>query len=271
MSTPAATVPTDAPKAPATPCTYSIGRRLSLLLALQTIIGLGVLLASIYGVTHMLFTTKQDEELRSYSTVLVDVLKESHAKGGEAEMSAKLAWLAERRPGTFVQIQRGDGSELYRDASPTFDPQVAPSREVRFSVPRADGGAPYVGRLVLDCSRDAQHGKRMALLLIAATLAGGAFVAWATYWRVRCSLRPLLDLAGQTRAIDVRRLDQRVTLPEPIEELQPLIEQFNGLMQRVERAYVQLEGFNADVAHELRTPRSPSGRMRTHRREPFSA
>jgi len=36
--------------------------------------------------------------------------------------------------------------------------------------------------------------------------------------------------------------------------LQPLIEQFNSLMQRVDRTYVQLEGFNADVAHELRTP-----------------
>jgi two-component system, OmpR family, heavy metal sensor histidine kinase CusS len=33
-----------------------------------------------------------------------------------------------------------------------------------------------------------------------------------------------------------------------------VIEQFNGLMHRVERTYVQLEGFNADVAHELRTP-----------------
>ena len=92
------------------------------------------------------------------------------------------------------------------------------------------------------------------MVLIAATLAGGAFVAWATFWRVRCSLRPLQDLAAQTRAVDVRRLDQRLSLPEPIEELQPLVDQFNGLMQRVERTYVQLEGFNADVAHELRTP-----------------
>ena len=37
------------------PCTYSIGRRLSILLAVQTVIGLGVLLAFIYGATSMLF------------------------------------------------------------------------------------------------------------------------------------------------------------------------------------------------------------------------
>jgi two-component system heavy metal sensor histidine kinase CusS len=38
------------------------------------------------------------------------------------------------------------------------------------------------------------------------------------------------------------------------EELRPWITQFNALLLRVQRAYVQLESFNADVAHELRTP-----------------
>ncbi|CDN85755.1 MULTISPECIES: heavy metal sensor histidine kinase [Hydrogenophaga] len=237
-----------------TPCTYSIGKRLSLLLAVQTIIGLGVLLAVIYAATWMLFESRQQEELRGYSNVLIEVLKESDAHGGEAEMTQKLLWLSERRPGNFVQINRADGSTFYRDPLPTFDPYTAPSSELRFDIPRADGSAPLQGRLLIDCSRDAQYGQRMALLLVAATLAGGAFVAWATFWRVRCSLRPLADLAARTRAIDVRRLDQRLALSEPIEELQPLIEQFNGLMHRVERTYVQLEGFNADVAHELRTP-----------------
>ena len=169
-------------------------------------------------------------------------------------MRHKLEWLAERRPGTFVQVLRPDSSELYRDAAPTFNPQMAPTREQRFEIPRASGGAPLLGRLVIDCTRDAQHGRRMALLLVSAVLAGGALVGWGTFWRVRCSLRPLLDLAAQTKAIDARRLGQRISLAEPAEELQPVIDQFNGLMQRVERTYIQLEGFNADVAHELRTP-----------------
>ena len=169
-------------------------------------------------------------------------------------MRHKLEWLAERRPGTFVQVLRPDSTELYRDAAPTFNPQMAPTREQRFDIPRASGGAPLLGRLVIDCTRDAQHGRRMALLLVGAVLAGGALVGWGTFWRVRCSLRPLLDLAAQTKAIDARHLGQRISLAEPAEELQPVIDQFNGLMQRVERTYVQLEGFNADVAHELRTP-----------------
>ncbi|MCV0439313.1 MAG: heavy metal sensor histidine kinase [Hydrogenophaga sp.] len=236
-----------------TPCAYSIGRRLSLLLAIQTVIGLGVLLAVIYGATTMLFSAKHDEELRSYSTVLVDVAREADAHGGEAEVRTKMAWIAERRPGTFVQLLRADGSEFYRDAVTTFDVTKASSRGMDFTVPLS-GGEVLQGRLVLDCSQDAKTARRMALLLVGAVLAGAALVGWGTFWRVRCSLRPLLDLAGQTKAIDARRMGQRLSLAEPVEELQPLIDQFNGLMHRVERTYAQLEGFNADVAHELRTP-----------------
>lgn len=252
-STVAGTTPVSSGVADA-PCPYSIGRRLSLRLAIQTVIGLGLLLAFIYGATSMIFIAKHEEELRSYTSVLVDVVRDADARGGETEVNAKLSWLAERRPGTFVQVNRADGSELYRDRAPTFDVTSSSSRAMPFTVQIASSAEPLQGRLFLDCSQDAKTARRMAWLLIAAVLAGAALVGWGTFWRVRCSLRPLIDLAAQTKAIDVRRLGQRLTLAEPVEELQPLIDQFNGLMQRVERTYVQLEGFNADVAHELRTP-----------------
>jgi len=38
------------------------------------------------------------------------------------------------------------------------------------------------------------------------------------------------------------------------EELEPLVAQFNELLGRLSQAYEQLEGFNADVAHELCNP-----------------
>jgi two-component system heavy metal sensor histidine kinase CusS len=238
----------------ATPCAYSIGRRLSLLLAIQTVIGLGVLLATIYGATTMLFEMKHEEQLRTYSSVLVDVIKEANIQGGEAEVVAKLTWLAERSSGFYLEVERADGSALYHDAVPSFDIAESVTNAMAFTVPAAGGEPLYRGQLVLDCTQDAKTGRRVALLLIVSVIAGAALVGWGTFWRVRCSLRPLIDLAAQTKAIDARRLGQRLTLEEPVEELQPLIDQFNGLMHRVERTYTQLEGFNADVAHELRTP-----------------
>ena len=240
--------------APSNPCAYSIGRRLSLLLATQTVIGLGVLLIVVYGITTMLFQAKHDEQMQSTTHVLVDMLRSAEQRGGDAEMLQKIEWTAERRPGTFVVLERPDGSTFYRDPPPTFDLADPTAQARAFAVINSQGDTLLAGRLVMDTTSDAKTTRHLALLLVFATLAGGFFVAWATFWRVRCSLRPLLDLADQTRAIDVGQAKQRLSLNEPAEELQPLIEQFNNLMQRADRTYAQLEGFNADVAHELRTP-----------------
>jgi two-component system heavy metal sensor histidine kinase CusS len=49
-------------------------------------------------------------------------------------------------------------------------------------------------------------------------------------------------------------LSQRLTLPADSTELLPLALRFNEVLARMEDAWTQLEGFNADVAHELRTP-----------------
>jgi two-component system, OmpR family, heavy metal sensor histidine kinase CusS len=86
------------------------------------------------------------------------------------------------------------------------------------------------------------------------TLAAGAVVSVGSRWHVQRQLRPLHELAAQTRAMSPGKLDQRLTLADPAEELLPWIDQFNALMARLEQSYAQLEGFNADVAHELRTP-----------------
>lgn len=235
------------------PDAYSIGRRLSLLLAVQTIVGLGVLLACIYAVNVMLFKSKHEEQLQNYAKVLVDIARAGEERGGLPEALAKLAWSAERRPGTYMEVKDTAGQVMYRDPPPAFDVAARSSKSLAFDLPLT-GTDGWKGRVWLDCSQDARTGQRMALLLVAFVIAGGALAGWGTFWRVRCSLRPLIDVADQTRAIDVRRLDQRLSLAEPVAELQPVIDQFNGLMGRVERAYLQLEGFNADVAHELRTP-----------------
>ena len=51
-----------------------------------------------------------------------------------------------------------------------------------------------------------------------------------------------------------RNLHHRLDGAEQPLELVPLIDQFNALLERIENAYSQMEGFNADVAHELCTP-----------------
>lgn len=236
---------------PGRPRGYSIGKRLSWQLAWQTVIGLGVLCAGIYAVTYMLFEAEQRSQLADKVGFMQEVIRVSALKGGETEVHRKLEYYAPRRPGTYLVVERADGSTLYRDAAAPASTEHW--RHADFGVEMANG-APLRGRLSEDCSQDARMLAGLALTLVTATLAGAAFVGIGTYWRVRRGLQPLHELARQTRGIGPDRLGVRLAISEPVEELQPWIDQLNGLMARLERAYVQLEGFNADVAHELRTP-----------------
>ena len=86
------------------------------------------------------------------------------------------------------------------------------------------------------------------------TLAAVALVMALGWWITRIGLRPLQRLSEQARALRPKTLSQRLQLARLPVELEDLTTAFNGALGRLEDAWQQLEGFNADVAHELRTP-----------------
>jgi two-component system heavy metal sensor histidine kinase CusS len=70
----------------------------------------------------------------------------------------------------------------------------------------------------------------------------------------RHGLRPLGRLSKQSAAIAPNSLALRLDIGGIARELKELAQAFNGVLDRLESAYRQVEAFNADVAHELRTP-----------------
>ena len=86
------------------------------------------------------------------------------------------------------------------------------------------------------------------------TLAAVGLVMGLGWWIARIGLRPLQRLSEQARALRPKTLSQRLRLDRLPVELEDLTVAFNGALGRLEDAWQQLEGFNADVAHELRTP-----------------
>ena len=86
------------------------------------------------------------------------------------------------------------------------------------------------------------------------TLASVGLVMALGWWIARIGLRPLQRLSEQARALRPKTLSQRLRLDRLPVELEDLTVAFNGALGRLEDAWQQLEGFNADVAHELRTP-----------------
>ncbi|MDP9897946.1 heavy metal sensor histidine kinase [Variovorax ginsengisoli] len=90
--------------------------------------------------------------------------------------------------------------------------------------------------------------------LVALGLGAMLVVAFAGYWIARVGLRPLQQLSQEAQALRPKTLSQRLQAEALPVELSALAEAFNGALARLEQAYAQLEAFNADVAHELRTP-----------------
>ncbi len=90
--------------------------------------------------------------------------------------------------------------------------------------------------------------------LIAVCLGAVLVVVLVGYWIARVGLKPLERLSHEAQALRPKMLSQRLQASTLPVELSALAEAFNGALSRLEEAYAQLETFNADVAHELRTP-----------------
>lgn len=239
---------------PSALCSHSIGGRLSLKLALFTMAVLSLLFTLTWQGVGMMIRERNAVDLHQRCELLSGVVALEARVGGEAAVRQRLQADAAMRPQSRLQVWRADGSLLYADAAGLL-PVSAHQRTDHFNIDTPDlAGGLLKASYTLDFSRDAGIGQRWAALLVLATLAAGAVVSVGARWHVQRQLRPLNDLAAQTRAISPRQLNQRLALADPAEELQPWIAQFNALMGRLEQSYAQLEGFNADVAHELRTP-----------------
>jgi two-component system heavy metal sensor histidine kinase CusS len=230
----------------------SLGRRLSYWLALQSLAGLVVVCAAVYGATHLGFQARQSEELVQKQVQLRHLLAESSHDGDVATLKHKLDDFFIGHSDMALVLTRADGSEFYRR---TLPPPAADVRVARFVLPAP---APEQGaldaELALDIRADAALLRRIGFTLAVAALAGTLLVSAGGFLLVRLGLRPLRDLVNQTRQLAADTLHRRLDGSAQPEELEPLIAQFNELLGRLELAYEQLEGFNADVAHELCTP-----------------
>ncbi len=78
-------------------------------------------------------------------------------------------------------------------------------------------------------------------------------VAAALWWLLGVSLAPLQTVvqAARERGADALEPLPQAGLPA---ELQPLVQAFNALLERLHQAFVVQQSFVADAAHELRTP-----------------
>ncbi|MDF1660012.1 MAG: ATP-binding protein [Verrucomicrobiales bacterium] len=90
------------------------------------------------------------------------------------------------------------------------------------------------------------------LALVGALLLGGA--VFLVRLGVQQSLAPLRRLARETRNVDASSLHERFDDGGAPLELQPVYSHLNDLIARLESSFERERQFNADLAHEMRTP-----------------
>jgi signal transduction histidine kinase len=92
---------------------------------------------------------------------------------------------------------------------------------------------------------------REGLLALALLAAVGLALSYYLAGRV---LQPLQDITAAAQRLSAERLDARIALQGPEDELKRLADTFDAMLGRLEEAFEAQRRFVADASHELRTP-----------------
>ena len=105
-------------------------------------------------------------------------------------------------------------------------------------------------------SLDGYEGELADLRGVLWTILPGGLLAATTggYWLAGRSLAPVQRMTEAARRISAVNLGERIALSNPGDELGRLGATLNAMLDRIDRAFAATLRFNADAAHELRTP-----------------
>ena len=119
----------------------------------------------------------------------------------------------------------------------------------------AAGVRPAVQLIVAEGQRSIESAEwLLAVGIVVLSLVAIAAVSMLGWWIARRGLAPVDRLSAYARRLDARDLTLRLPADHLPTELEGLVMSLNEALARLQRAYEQLNAFNADVAHELRTP-----------------
>lgn len=112
----------------------------------------------------------------------------------------------------------------------------------------------YVVKVAYDISLDERilAGIRQSLFFI--TLIGLFASILCSFILIKIGLKPLSLFVNNILTMDVKSLTERLDMKKASEELAPLIDAFNHLLDKIQEAYEKLSDFSSNIAHELRTP-----------------
>ena len=233
----------------------SLGSRLSRSLAVQTLVGLAVVSLFVYAMIAQHLRADQTSSMDRLEAFVEHLVEEAKESGDADALDHMLEDFMIGHEDLSLELSSREGSVIY--GVPEAKPATEEWRTIAFTLPepnkqRSSGGVS--ARLSINTADDDALLARLAWTLVATSLLGAVAGSLGAAWRVRRGLLPLANLDRQLRALDASNLEHRLSDAGQPSELQPLVARFNELLRRLDGAYRELEGYNANVAHELKTP-----------------
>ena len=247
----------------------SISKRLAAMFAVSSFVMLAVLSVAMHGLLKRELERHQSNELQARWTMYKPLIMRNDDVVHWANVRTKFDNSISENNRVSLWVQGPD--EHFRYGSPLTDEQqrsmgthgfgqvMLPGHEAPLKTYSAQieahGERPAVRLTVgIDSAPFVETVHAFTVGLIALTVVGALGAAGLGYYIARVGMRPLDRLSGEARELSPGHLSRRLQADALAPELSELADSFNGALSRLETAYQQLEAFNADVAHELRTP-----------------
>ena len=132
-------------------------------------------------------------------------------------------------------------------------PEVKPPYRVMSGGARI-GGRPVLVQVARSEGAVAQNLNELIYILFLGLPGAMAIAGIGGYVLARRALAPIDRMAERARSINAERLNDRLPVDNPDDELGRLALVFNETLTRLESSFDQMRRFTADASHELRTP-----------------
>jgi heavy metal sensor kinase len=248
--------------------------RLTLWYVAAMAVVLGAYVFAVYGFVNRRLSDALDQQLRQDVYWVPASLFQT--PDGELMLNEP-EQLDPEEPLPWVQVWSADGSELlFRNAEAqrrpipesqsiaslgivTIPTETVPMRVLtQRHVFVMREGAITDQRVVIQVGRSEEpirRESRALLVLLVLGLPVAMILAGAGGYTVaRRALAPIERLTAHAQTITAERLNERLPVDNPEDEMGRLAAVFNGTLGRLEESFDQMRRFTADVSHELRTP-----------------
>lgn len=230
----------------------SLSKRLSLWLAILTLLGLVLMSLIVYFVCSNHLHSRQKDGLNEKRSLVQHLAEEANQTGDIEELQHKLQDFMAGHHELTLEVRDASNNILFQSEHSHADTNY--SNFTEFSIPFPGHRKAAIAIITHDGRLDTELLRQLAISLVIVSVIGALVVSIIANTLVRRAFKPVDHLAKQTASLNATSPTSQLDGSQQPDELQPLVHQFNQLIKRLSASYSQLENFNADVAHELNTP-----------------